>query len=147
MIYNVNPGSIQKSFYGKCFVYIPEDNSKKVLFSYNTPILTETASGFVKHWDAWSQTTGRHVKAFCGLSKKEYEIICENAKKASKDFDFDLLALKYLSLFDKLFSLCEAKNSIRSSNVEINWIQMHSKDKNSVSNTAKSTNKKITIRI
>lgn len=32
-----------------------------------------TAAGeLVKLWDGWSATTGRHIKAFCGLNKAAY---------------------------------------------------------------------------
>ena len=62
----------QKSFYGKAI--IKTDNAgNETLYSYNTAILTRTNDGtIVKHWNDWSMTTGKHIKAFCGLSKKEY---------------------------------------------------------------------------
>jgi hypothetical protein len=72
MFYELLPTNGQKSFYGKARVEIDE-NGNKTLYSYDTKILTITASGeHVKHWNDWSATTGRHIKAFCGLNKKEY---------------------------------------------------------------------------
>lgn len=63
----------QKSFYGKGIVFIDE-NGNQTLFSYGTRIIEKTAEGkLIKYWDSWSMTTGKHIKAFCGLNKKEYE--------------------------------------------------------------------------
>ena len=43
------------------------------LYSYNTPIIKKLVDGsLVKLWEGWTATTGRHIKAFCGLSKTEY---------------------------------------------------------------------------
>lgn len=72
MFYELLPTNGQKSFYGKARVEIDE-NGNKTLYSYDTKILTITAEGeFLKHWNDWSATTGKHIKAFCGLNKKEY---------------------------------------------------------------------------
>ena len=61
-----------KSFYGKAIVEIDNEGSE-TLYSYGTPILTKRTNGeMVKHWDGWSATTGRHIKAFCGLNKAQY---------------------------------------------------------------------------
>ena len=58
----------RKSFYGKA--YVLEENGTEVLYSYDTKILTSNQDGtMTRHWDKWSFTTGRHVKAFCGLDK------------------------------------------------------------------------------
>ena len=58
----------RKSFYGKC--YVEKENGTEVLYSYDTKILTRKQDGtMIRHWDKWSFTTGRHVKAFCGLDK------------------------------------------------------------------------------
>ncbi len=73
MIYELTPIDGRKSFYGKAQVHILE-NGDKVLYSYGVKILTETADGhYIKHWDGWTQTTGRHIKAFCGMDKKQFE--------------------------------------------------------------------------
>lgn len=66
------PGQNQRSFYGKAQVRINDDMSQD-LFSYNTLICTKNPDGTItKHYDDWTQTTGRHIKAFTGLSKKQY---------------------------------------------------------------------------
>lgn len=65
----------QKSFYGKARVQIDEDGTA-FLYSYNTLILSKDIDGnYIRYWDGWSQTTGKHIKAFSGLNKKEYENI------------------------------------------------------------------------
>lgn len=75
MIYGLIPlkEQHQKSFYGKGIVSVDE-NGNQTLFSYGTRIIEKTADGKLKkHWKGWSMTTGKHIKAFCGLNKKEYE--------------------------------------------------------------------------
>lgn len=70
--YELRPTDGRKSFYGKAIVTIDEDGSE-TLSSYNTPIIKRTVSGeLVKLWDGWTSTTGRHIKAFCGLNKAQY---------------------------------------------------------------------------
>lgn len=70
--YELTPNDSHKSFYGKCYVEEYEDGTK-VLYSYHTKIMTEKSNGeYVRHWRSWSATTGRHIKAFCGLNKAEY---------------------------------------------------------------------------
>lgn len=70
--YELTPTNGQQSFYGKAFVEIEEDGTE-ILYSYNTPIIKRLKSGeLIKIYDEWTQTTGRHIKAFCGLNKKEY---------------------------------------------------------------------------
>lgn len=73
--YELIPTDGKKSFYGKAVVIV-EDNGTETLYSYQTPIIKRLISGeLVKLWDGWSATTGRHIKAFCGLSKKEYDAL------------------------------------------------------------------------
>lgn len=49
---------------------IPTDGRKSF---YGTPIVKRLVSGeLVKMWDGWTATTGRHIKAFCGLNKAAY---------------------------------------------------------------------------
>lgn len=70
--YELIPTDGRKSFYGKAIVTIDEDGTE-TLSSYNTPIIKRTVSGeLVKLWDGWTSTTGRHIKAFCGLNKAQY---------------------------------------------------------------------------
>ena len=58
-----------KSFYGKCYVE-KDNNGNEVLYSYNTKIMQRKADGtLTRSWGLWSATTGRHIKAFCGLNK------------------------------------------------------------------------------
>lgn len=76
--YYLIPTDGRKSFYGKATVTIEEDGSE-TLTSYTTPIMKRLASGeLVKLWDGWTATTGRHIKAFCGLNKSEYEALSMN---------------------------------------------------------------------
>ena len=66
------PEQSQKSFYGNAVVRINEDNSE-TLFSYGTPIIKLYDDGRMERlYDGWATTTGKHVKAFCGLSKKQF---------------------------------------------------------------------------
>lgn len=79
------PNDGRKSFYGKAVVDTLDDGSQ-VLYSYNTPIIKKYPNGELKRlYDGWSATTGRHIKAFCGLDKKgflnlEYEKFNESLK-------------------------------------------------------------------
>lgn len=46
------------------------------LVSYNTTVLfTSKAGRRYRTWTGWSRTTGRHIKAYCGLNKAEYEAL------------------------------------------------------------------------
>lgn len=70
--YELIPNDGRKSFYGKAVVEVADDGSE-TLYSYGTPIVKKTAAGeLVKLWDGWSATTGKHIKAFCGLNKAAY---------------------------------------------------------------------------
>lgn len=70
--YELIPTDGRKSFYGKALVEITQDGTE-TLYSYNTPIIKRTPAGnLVKVWDGWTATTGRHIKAFCGLDKKQF---------------------------------------------------------------------------
>ena len=70
--YELIPNDGRKSFYGKAVVEVADDGSE-MLYSYGTPIVKKTAAGeLVRLWDGWSATTGRHIKAFCGLNKAAY---------------------------------------------------------------------------
>lgn len=65
----------RKSFYGKAVVQI-EDNNDRVLISYDTKIarlVARDASIERLYPYPLSLTTARHLKAFCGMGKKEFE--------------------------------------------------------------------------
>lgn len=71
-ITNLVPNDSRKSFYGKAKVKMYTDGTR-VLQSYETDVLIIRADGkMFRMWDSWSATTGRHIKAFSGLNKKEY---------------------------------------------------------------------------
>ena len=73
--YELIPNDGHKSFYGKAVVEVADDRSE-TLYSYGTPIVKKTAAGeLVRLWDGWSATTGRHIKAFCGLNKAAYKAL------------------------------------------------------------------------
>lgn len=73
--YDLIPADGRKSFYGKARVTVSEDGAQ-TLYSYNTPIITRDPSGELRRiWTGWSATTGRHIKAFCGLNKAGYEAL------------------------------------------------------------------------
>ena len=68
-MYELSPTDSRNSFYGKARVLV-EDNGTETLYSYETAIIKRTAAGdLVRLWAGWSQTTGRHIAAFCGLNK------------------------------------------------------------------------------
>lgn len=66
------PNDSRKSFYGKAKVKTYTDGTR-VLQSYNTDVAKIDANGnVIRLWSNWTATTGRHIKAFCGLNKKEF---------------------------------------------------------------------------
>lgn len=69
-IYELTPTDGRKSFYGKAKIIV-DDNGAKTLYSYNTAIIKREKDGhLIRLWNGYSMTTGRHIVAFCGLSKK-----------------------------------------------------------------------------
>lgn len=67
--YELAPNGTQKSFYGKAVVEI-DNAGNETLYSYNLPIIKRLVNGsLVRLWGGWSNTTGKHIKAFCGLNK------------------------------------------------------------------------------
>ena len=61
----------QISFYGKAKVWTDETGT--TLYSYGIPVLKKNKDGtLIRLWKGWSATTGRHIKAFCGLNRGEY---------------------------------------------------------------------------
>lgn len=72
-LHELTPRNGQKSFYGRAKVYKAEDGTE-TLFSYDTPIIERAPDGtLTRLWSGWSATTGKHVIAFCGLHKAEYD--------------------------------------------------------------------------
>lgn len=70
--YELAPTDDRKSFYKKAFVEIQDDGTE-TLFSYDTAIIERTSQGELKRlYDGWTATTGRHIKAFCGMNKKQF---------------------------------------------------------------------------
>lgn len=70
-----------KSF-GRKAVVVVEDDGSETLFSYDTPIIQKMSDGtLIKFWNDWSNTTGKHIKAFCGLNKKEYIALSNEVKE------------------------------------------------------------------
>ena len=71
-IYELIPTNNQKSFYGKALVKVSEDGTE-TLYSYGTKIISRNTEGNLKRfYNGWTATTGKHIKSFCGLSKKEF---------------------------------------------------------------------------
>lgn len=65
-------GQKQRSFYGKATVIIADDGSETLL-SYDTPIIKKDSNGnFSRLYDGYTMTTGKHIRAFCGMSKAEF---------------------------------------------------------------------------
>ena len=80
--YELSPVDGRKSFYGKAMVLVFLDGSE-ALSSYDRLIIVREADGTLVRvadkWEGpdgkmtdWSATTGRHIKAFCGIDKKTY---------------------------------------------------------------------------
>ena len=71
-VYQLMPQDSHKSFYGKAKVIV--ENGTETLVSYDTPVIRRYSNGKLERlWSGWSATTGRHVAAFCGIYKKQYE--------------------------------------------------------------------------
>lgn len=72
-ICELTPTNNQASFYGKARVVI-DDEGTETLISYDTPIIERTADGKLNRlwFGDWTATTGRHIKSFCGLNKKQF---------------------------------------------------------------------------
>lgn len=70
--FELTPCTSQKSFYGKAKVYTLS-NGWKVLQSYWAFVAGIDPQGNVyRFWGGWSATTGKHIRSFCGLNKKEF---------------------------------------------------------------------------
>lgn len=70
----LDPVDGRKSFYGKC--YTIADGGVETLYSYGTPIIRRDGEKLTRLWperaDDFTATTGRHIRAFCGLGKHEF---------------------------------------------------------------------------
>lgn len=76
-IYELKPTvGTRKSFYGKALVQL-EDDGSKTLFSYMTPIARRNPGGTLSklYEKEPSQTTWRHIKAFTGITRKEWDLL------------------------------------------------------------------------
>lgn len=70
--YELIPTDGRKSFYGKAQVVI-DDAGNETLYSYETAIIKRTKAGeLIRLYDGFTATTGRHIKAFCGLNKSQF---------------------------------------------------------------------------
>lgn len=81
-LYELMPIDGRKSFYGKATVLVT-DNGAETLFSYNTPIIRREQDGTLTplyDGDKYGNTTSRHVKAFCGISKAQYMALLEKGR-------------------------------------------------------------------
>lgn len=66
------PADGRKSFYGKALVI--EKNGRELLRSYNTIVAFRDENDKLhRTWGGWSATTGRHIYAFCGKHKAEWD--------------------------------------------------------------------------
>lgn len=70
------PNDGRKSFYGKAYT-IMIGGVLETLYSYDTPIIRRERDGsLTRLWPAdpadFTATTGRHIRAFCGLGKHEF---------------------------------------------------------------------------
>lgn len=70
--YELVPTDGRKSFYHKAIVEV-SNSGTETLFSYGTRIVSRDAKGkLTRFYGGWTATTGRHIKAFCGLNKAEF---------------------------------------------------------------------------
>lgn len=70
--YELYPADGRKSFYGKAMIF--EKNGKTMLRSYETIVAYFDAEGKLhRTWGGWSATTGRHIYAFTGKHKDEWD--------------------------------------------------------------------------
>lgn len=70
--YELAPTDGHKSFYGKARVVV-DDDGVETLISYRTPVIRKNLDGSLERlWGGWTATTGRHIRAFCGIGKSEW---------------------------------------------------------------------------
>jgi len=72
-IYELEPKDGRKSFYGKA-IEIWTNSGLRLLRSYNTIVAYyDRDRKLHRTWSGWSATTGRHIYAFCGKHKAEWD--------------------------------------------------------------------------
>ena len=79
-VYELSPVDGRASFYGKAKVFT-DSNGNEFLMSYETVVCMRACNGvLLRCWYSpngkpgkHSMTTTRHIKAFCGLDRKQYE--------------------------------------------------------------------------
>lgn len=72
-IFELTPNTSHKSFYKKAFVHVDDDGTE-FLQSYMTIVASKLADGTIRrHWGGWSATTGRHLRAWQGIDKKQWD--------------------------------------------------------------------------
>ena len=70
--YELIPTDGRKSFYHKAIVEV-DSSGVETLYSYGTKIISRDSKGkLTRFYDGWTTTTGRHIKAFCGLNKAAF---------------------------------------------------------------------------
>lgn len=73
-VYELIPTDGRKSFYGKAHVIV--DGGTETLVSYTTKVLRRDPDGTLHRlWHGWSATTGRHIAAFAGIKKREWDAL------------------------------------------------------------------------
>lgn len=83
-LYELHLVNGQKSFGGKALVEVHQDGSE-TLYSYCAPIIKRFANGELSRlYAGWSQTTGKHIKAFCGLDKAGFMALPHDLTPAEK---------------------------------------------------------------
>ena len=71
--YDLVPRDGRKSFYGKAVVSVYDDGTE-ILRSYATDVIARDPDGSLRRlWSGWSATTGRHIAAFCGIAKRDWD--------------------------------------------------------------------------
>lgn len=67
------PEQHQKSFYGKAKVYVTPE--WQYLCSYDEVVCRRSSEGRVERiWSGSTSTTRKHIKAFTGLLKRDYDL-------------------------------------------------------------------------
>lgn len=80
--YDLLPRDSHKFFYGKVTVIRQDSTGRETLLSYGTAVMQREADGTLSRlWGGWSVTTGRHVAAFCGINKAEWDKMPVVARK------------------------------------------------------------------